>query len=259
MMNRRWHAQLGQPILLPLCCIVLLSSCSWVSSSRRSLIGNDPGSTAEKADLADPSANPPANTVSRGEYEDLLRRYEDLSHKYAQSKENEATFKVEKDKNAIDPRDAASQKAQLVETVDIFEGQAPAKTAEATSVVEAVAMAEAIDNPGATEAEILKIRQAKGLMESKSYDKALELLQPMEQTTNRQIRVRVKTMIAKLLMTQNEYDLAMQVFEEVIQKYAFSGHTLEALQGLVTCTEKLNMTKKREQYYSILNDVFGKS
>jgi len=240
----------------------LFNSCSWVSSSRRSLIGNDPGSTEDKRELVDAPATPPSNSVTRTEYEDLLRRYEDLSRKYAQTKENEVLMKTEKDKNSIDPRDDVSKNAQLVETVDIFDSQTKPIPEEVSSSIANKTHSSSetgnLDQP-ISENDIMKVRKAKNYIDSKNYEKAMEILQPLEQVENRQIKVRVKYMIGTLLMSQNEFDLAMQVFEEVIQKYAFSGYTLEALKELVVCTEKLSLTKKRDQYFSILNDVFGKS
>ncbi|MBP5296673.1 MAG: hypothetical protein J6Y94_05005 [Bacteriovoracaceae bacterium] len=66
-------------------------------------------------------------------------------------------------------------------------------------------------------------------------------------------------MTAEILYAQHEYDLAFQVYEEIIQQDAFSALVIPALAKLVTCADKLNLTEKKEQYYSLLHDVFGAS
>ena len=48
----------------------------------------------------------------------------------------------------------------------------------------------------------------------------------------------------------------MQVYEEILQKDAFSGLVLKTLGRLVVCSTKLKLKKKEEQYYSVLHDFF---
>ena len=71
-----------------------------------------------------------------------------------------------------------------------------------------------------------------------------------------QIVVRAKIMLGDLLFTQGEFDLASQVYEEVVKKYAFSGYVLKALGRLVSCSEKLKQPDKQAKYYSLLHDFF---
>ena len=73
----------------------------------------------------------------------------------------------------------------------------------------------------------------------------------------RQIRVHAKFYIGEILFRQQEYDLAMQVFEEILDKDAFSGIVLKTLGRLVTCSKKLKLKKKKDRYYSMLHDFFG--
>jgi TolA-binding protein len=63
-------------------------------------------------------------------------------------------------------------------------------------------------------------------------------------------------MLGDLLFNQGEYDLALQVYEEVIKKYAFSAYVLKALGKLVACCEKLKLPEKGAKYYSLLHDFF---
>jgi TolA-binding protein len=72
-----------------------------------------------------------------------------------------------------------------------------------------------------------------------------------------QIRVRSKFQIAEILFTQNEFDLASQVFEDIVKNYAFSGLVIDSLKRLVTCSEKLNLNDKAVKYQSMLSDIFG--
>lgn len=94
------------------------------------------------------------------------------------------------------------------------------------------------------------------LISGKRYDQALELLTPLKHSSDRQIQVRAKFLKGEILFQQEEYDLAMQVFEDLIAKYAFSGVILKALNRLVTCAEKLALPKKKRRYHSILYDFF---
>ena len=48
----------------------------------------------------------------------------------------------------------------------------------------------------------------------------------------------------------------MQIFEEIIEKDAFSGTVIKALGRLIVCSEKLKLEKKKERYYSLLHDFF---
>lgn len=68
--------------------------------------------------------------------------------------------------------------------------------------------------------------------------------------------MRAKLQIGELLMKQNQYDLALQSFEDIIQKYAQSGVVIDALRNAAICGDKLGLANKRDQYSSMLKDVF---
>ena len=97
---------------------------------------------------------------------------------------------------------------------------------------------------------------ANTLVTKTKYGRALELVTPLKHSSDRQVQVRAKFLVGEILFQQEEYDLAMQVFEEVITKYAFSGVVLQALNRLITCSEKLALPKKKRRYHSILYDFF---
>ena len=60
-----------------------------------------------------------------------------------------------------------------------------------------------------------------------------------------------------MLLVKEQYDLALQVFEEIISKNANSGVVLQALGGAVKASDKLGLANKKDQYKSMLHDVFG--
>ena len=60
-----------------------------------------------------------------------------------------------------------------------------------------------------------------------------------------------------MLLEKGQYDLALQIFEDIITKHASSGIVLLALKGAVVASEKLGMMNKKDQYFSMLDDVFG--
>ena len=62
--------------------------------------------------------------------------------------------------------------------------------------------------------------------------------------------------MGEILLQQGEFDLALQSFEVVITKLAYSGVVLEALRNAAICCEKLGLTQKKDQYLSLLKDVF---
>ena len=52
------------------------------------------------------------------------------------------------------------------------------------------------------------------------------------------------------------YTGKFQVFEDIISKNADSGMVLDALRYAAVCSDKLGLTNKKDQYASMLNDVF---
>lgn len=59
-----------------------------------------------------------------------------------------------------------------------------------------------------------------------------------------------------MLIEKQQYDLALQVFEDIIGRHAHSGVILDALKYATFCSDKLGINNKKEQYASMLNDVF---
>ena len=238
--------------------LVNLSACSYLSQR------STPSSSEEK--------------VSKAEYDALLAKYRQaLSSKTEGPAASTAPVTARGDDVGTAPT------PELVETVDVFQNGVMVTPSdnkrnapmEANSNVNLKASARPV--PGARNAAPLVGKKAKGrptrdaelerqikawrqaaqLVEQKKYDQALTILRPLEKSTVKQIGVRTRFLTAEILYAQQEYDLAFQVYEEVIQQYAFSGLVLASLDRLVSCADKLNLTEKKEQYYSLLHDFFG--
>ena len=104
--------------------------------------------------------------------------------------------------------------------------------------------------------QIGEIERVKKLIVEKKFGDAFLYAKSLERSSNRQIRARAAFLKGEILFQQGEYDLAMQLLEDMIGKYAFSGMTLVALKRLIVCAEKLSLMKKRKKYHSILHDFF---
>ena len=85
---------------------------------------------------------------------------------------------------------------------------------------------------------------------------AMDILIKLQKSSYRQIQVRAQFLVAKGLFLQEEFDLALQAYEDIIQRSAFSGLVLEALQQAIVCTKKLGIKDKEDRYYSMLHDFF---
>ena len=101
-----------------------------------------------------------------------------------------------------------------------------------------------------------KLDHIRQLMDQKRFEDAFLNAKKLESSSNKQIKARAAFLKGEILFQQNEYDLAMQLLEEMIEKYAFSGMVLIALRRLVVCAEKLKLENKKKRYYSILHDFF---
>ena len=88
------------------------------------------------------------------------------------------------------------------------------------------------------------------------FDAALTELKKIEKSKVKQVRVRARFSIGEIMFRQGEYDLAMQIYEEILQQDAFSGIVIKTLGRLIVCSEKLKLKKKQEQYYSMLYNFF---
>lgn len=209
--------------LIALASLALLSSCSWYRDLERSLVEDD-------AKQARRDKSP----VPREQYNQLLSKYEELSKKYQTLKENpsgsESTLVNELQKTQAES-----------ETVDVFAGQVPAGT---------------INVPSDIDSQLSLYRRGVELKTSNSGE-ATKIFQQLETQAAGPIKARAKFQIGDMLLARGQFDLALQIFEDVINKNADSGIVLDALKGAVVASEKLGLPNKKDQYSSMLTDVFG--
>jgi hypothetical protein len=223
--------------LIPITGLLILSSCSWYKDLERSLVDEDQRQ----------SRGP--RMVPRDQYDQLLVKYEELSKKYEQLKEKPANSQgslVDELAKTQSENFAQSSPNVETETVNVF----PASTASGQGSVSSVEVPEDV------ESQLSLYR--KGLsLKTTNPGEATKIFQQLENLAIPAVKVRAKYQIAEILLGKGQYDLSLQVFEDIISKNAESGVVLEALKGAVTASEKLGLSAKKEQYSSMLNDVFG--
>lgn len=226
-----------------------LSSCSWMTE-RTSLFGEDGEQKAKTV---------PLQMVPKEQYDQLLTKYETLIGQ-VKSAEEAKRESVERPFEGGDPSEIVNQLSKvqppsdLAETVDVFSEQK--KMVDQNEAMLGKAQS-AVVSDNIVENQIVRLRKAIELVGQNRFDQALNVFKDLEQSPVEQIQVRAKFYLGEILFMQNEYDLAMQVFEEIISKHAFSGVVIKSLGRLIVCTEKLKLDKKKEKYYSILHDFFG--
>ena len=210
--------------------IVTLNSCSWYRDWQRSAVGDDKKSGRSR-------------TVPREQYDQLLVKYEELSKKYEQIKEKPSESSLV---DEIQPKASENfSQTGSTETVDAFE-----TTATAAPTVSPV-----VEIDSDLNSQLNSFRRAQQMKESNSGE-ATKIFQQLETNGHSSIKPRAKLELGEILMQKNQYDLALQVFEDIIQKYSYSGAVLQALKNAKICSEKLGLVNKKEQYASMLSDVF---
>lgn len=216
--------------LIYLASIFILSSCSWHRELERTLIENDSESGNR------------SKTVSREKYDELLLKYEKLSKKYEELKERPAGSK----NSLIDELKSSpvntSSKATDSETVDLFPDSPPPQTTP-------------LKVPDDIASQLELFRRGVSL-KSVNRGEATKIFQELEAKAIPVIKVRAKYEVGSMLLENSQFDLALQVFEEIITKYSHSGVVIDALKGATVAADKLSIVNKKEQYASMLGDVF---
>lgn len=240
--------------LLFLLVILFSSSCSWLKN-RRSLFGDD-----EEGEKTDKPATADAKMVPKEQYDQLLKRYQQLqqnpSNDNQKSESNPDLYQGKEQQDIVDALNKLENKGELAETVDVFGTNGVANKATAANTVTTAVISNEDFSADKIEAQIKELRKAYILLSQKKFDATLQTIKPLENSSIKQIKVRAKFILGELMFVQGEYDLAMQIYEEILQKMSFSGVVIKSLGRLIVCSEKLKLTKKQEQYYSILHDFF---
>lgn len=258
--------------LLLVCNALFFTSCSSLLSHR--------GLTVDSAQQGQSTA-PPA-MVPKEQYDELARKYQELlnlsKNQLAKTEAPAAMAPVVTPHNidgnvqtkpevgassALDPSDLVNRIDKAIpdtaalDSVDALKAESP--QAEKGPPVPTSMGVQHVNNTDDIDEQITRLREVQELVKVNKFDSALTLLKELENSKEKQIVVRAKMMLGDLLFNQGEYDLASQVYEEVIKKYAFSGQVLKALGKLVACSEKLKQPEKQAKYYSLLHDFFEAS
>jgi len=204
---------------------LLASSCSWLDRMERSLVGEEESPPSSKR-----------ATVPKAQYDELLAKLEALK------RENEALKSGRSGSDALvgDLSKAPVEGSPQGQTVDVFGGAAAGDVPAA---------------PGGLEGQLMNYRQAVAMQEQNAGE-AMRLFASLARGAAPAIRARSQLRMGEILMKQGEWDLAMQAFDEIITQQAHSGAVLDALRHLVVCSDKLGLAQKRDQYQSLLRDVF---
>lgn len=225
-----------------------MSSCAWFTQRRTLFGGGDDEKELVKAT---------SQSVSKEQYDALLSKYEKL-----QERVNNGNTGNAKDMSIINDLQSSKGNSQLADTVDVFsKGGATTQSFNSNAldmapVDEGYVLEINDEDARELESEIFELSKSVRLMDSRQFADAMGILNQLRQSKFRQIRVRAQFNIGEILFAQNEYDLAMQAFEDIVRRQAFSGFVLKSLGRLIACSEKLNLKEKQDQYYSILHDFF---
>lgn len=237
-----------------LVCAFFLTSCSWLDSVERKLIGDD--------DTKSQTSKRP-QMVPKAQYDELLARFEEVKRENDTLKESKAPNPLVNDlQNTPVLTNSGVKDAAQGETVDVFAGHNSAAVAEAMTppggarpnLAASGANTSAVDS-GDVESQLMNYRQALSLQEQNKGE-AMKLFSSLARGASPAIKVRAQLHMGEILMQQGEFDLAMQAFDEIISRQAHSGVVLDALRNSVVCADKLGLKQKSEQYRSLLRDVF---
>ena len=211
--------------LIPFASLLMLGSCAWY----------------QRSVIQDEQNDGKSATISRANYDQLLAKYEELSKKYEQLKEG-----------------PPGTKGSLVDELQQGENFSQGSETETVNLFSSDSEAGLLKVPEDIESQVSLYRKGISL-KSTNQGEATKIFQQLESLAISPIKVRSKYQIGDMLLSKGQYDLALQVFEDIINKYAESGIVLDALQGAVMSAEKLGLQTKKDQYHSMLVDVFGPS
>lgn len=199
--------------------------------------------------------------VSYEQHELLKQKYEELAKRYSllqqelESSENSRP-NILNDLNETKDQTNDPKTEDLAETVDVFATQQKKRETKSRPVSSRPRITSEDIDPDLIEEQIQMIRKIEALVGQNRFNDALNEIKKIEDSPIRQINVRAKFNLGEVLFAQEQYDLAMQIYEEIIKEDAFSGVVIKTLGRLIVCSENLKLDKKRDTYYSILHDFF---
>jgi tetratricopeptide (TPR) repeat protein len=227
--------------MIPILSLLILSvSCSsLVESTRRNLMGEESPRKAKKE----------VKWVAKAQYDDLLTKYKNLKDQYDRLKDEKVNSNSSY--NQMDEMSENSKSQKISETIDVFSKDGLANKVQASQ-------APALKNLNQTDVsdELKVYKKGVALKQNGKADESLKVFQYLERSKSEQIRVRAKVHIGDIYMQNNQFDLALQVYEGVIGGYAFSGKVIPSLRNAIICCDQLGLKDKKLKYQSILRDFF---
>lgn len=229
-----------------LVCLFLTSCSSWVESTHKMI---DRDERAQK--------EPQRKWVHIGQYNQVVSQNKEL-------KEKVELLEAQLNKTSAPTGDLASEMVHdagndpgrdnlITEVVDLSSITNPQKKIPSKSVaVVPIAPVE----PERVEKEVDLYQKAVLLKDNGNFDEAIKIFNQLGQAKSKQILVRVKNQLGHIYQAQGQFDLAIQMFKEVIEKYAFSGVVISALAGIVECYDKMGMPNEKLKYES-LKELLG--
>ncbi len=262
----------------PLALLLVCNALFFTSYSSLWLHRGQSVDSVQRGETASPNAQ--VSQVPKEQYDELARKYQELlnlskTQPQAQAPVSTGPVTPVADPNAqakpevgastaLDPSelvnriDSAIPDTAKIDSVDALNSEV--KTSGYKGPPEPTSMGvQHVNNTDDIDDQISRLREVQELVKVNKFENALMVLKELENSKEKQIVVRAKMMLGDLLFNQGEYDLASQVYEEVITKYAFSGSVLKALGKLAACSEKLKQPEKQAKYYSLLHDFFEAS
>lgn len=226
----------------------LLTGCSWISGGR-SLFGEEE-ETAKKA----------PESVPRGQYDELMQKYKNLLEEKKMDR-IETVGDANNYANEMETSNALKQLSQVKEEVPVNNSELSATVDLFKESREADQRKVAMPKSGSYSTDLVedhvgKIRTVERYISQNKIDPAIKILKELEMSPVRQVAVRARFYLGEILFKQQEYDLALQVYEDILKKNAFSGLVIVSLGRLIVCSEKLKINSKKEKYYSMLHDFF---
>jgi len=229
-----------QKILCVFSALFILTSCSsLVESTRRNLMGEETPRKAKKE----------VKWVSKAQYDDLVTKYKNLQDNYAKLKDEKVNSNS--NYNQMDEMAQNGQSQKISETIDVFAKGGLANQVKSNKEVELKNL-----NDNSVGDELKVYRKGIALKKNGKVDESLKVFQYLERSQSSQIRVRSKANIGSIYMSKNQFDLALQVYEGIIQNDAFSGKVIPSLRNAIICCDQLGLKDKKLKYQSILRDFF---
>jgi len=191
-------------------------------------------------------------------------QYDELKHKYDQLSQENKILKSKLSRNTNEPEELMDYSSTinktvksinskgLEETVDLFSEVKPFKGTKTNKAIKKNNLETSAD----IQSQLDLLSTASSFISKNEFDKAMAKLKLTESSSINVIAAESKFLIGEIMFKQNEYDLAMQLFEEIIFKYAETSIVLPALKKLIICTQKLKLSSKNAKYSSYYYDLF---